>query len=161
MAESLDEKMKLAEEILDEFENIHQIGRVSAPTELENILNLKYNQLEKLQHIQCSEYGFLLAQYAYYIQRVHNKESASLKWVKEQIDTIVASQWFNYEGWIKYETRIKLIAKENNALAKLVKQQAFLEQKLERISFLGARIDKMAEMMENLGRAKRYQVKAG
>lgn len=161
MDQTINDKMKKAQDMLDEFEDIHQLNRIKVPTEIDSVLSLTYAQLEKLQHEQCAEYGFLLAQYAYYIQRVYNKESATLKWLKEQIDDIVSKQWFNYDGWIKYETRAKLIAKENAVLSQLIKQHAYAEQKLERLSFLGSRIDKMADTIENLGKAKRYQVKAG
>jgi hypothetical protein len=161
MAGTFDEKLKQAHDILDEFENIHNLNKVSVPSEIENILGLSYAQLEKLQAIQCAEYSYQLAQFAYYIQRVYNKESATLKWLKEQVDTIVASHWSDFDSFVKYEIRAKLVARNNDALAKLMKQSSFVEQKIERMNFLGGRIDKMADTMSKLEVAKNKQINAG
>lgn len=158
---TLEQKVKEAEDILDEFENIHHLSRVTIPNEIEKILNISYEQLEKLQHIQCAEYAYQLAQYSYYIQRVYNKESARLKWFNNQLQNLTADKLNNYDQYTKYEVKIRLIAKENAVVMRLIQLMNQSEQKMERMSFLGTSISRMSDTMNNLQRAKQQQIKAG
>jgi hypothetical protein len=161
MEDTIDDKLKQAEKMLDEFEEIHNLNRVVIPNEIEDILNLSHAQLEKLQGMDCAVYSFQLSQFAYYIQRTYNKESSTLKWINNQIDNFVASHWSDFDSYTKYEMRPRLIARENEVLAKLLRQASFYEQKMERMSFLGSSISNMAEKMKSLQMAKSYQTKTG
>ncbi len=82
VGKSLEQMIEEASAILDEFEASHNLIRPAVPTETEEIMGLTYPQLEKLSAVQCAEYAYQLAQYAYYVQRVNNRESATLKWLQ-------------------------------------------------------------------------------
>lgn len=156
-SKTLEEQMELAHKLLDEFESIHNLTRPTVPNETEEILNLTHPQLEKLGAVDCAEKAYQLAQYSYYIQRVHNKEAATLKWLKDKLDYFVASKWENYDSFTKYEIRGRLIARDNDVVTRLLKLISYSEQKIERLSFLGTTISKMSDKLENLQRAKSYQ----
>jgi hypothetical protein len=155
--QTLEEQMELAHKLLDEFESIHNLTKPTVPNETEAILELTHPQLEKLGAVECAEYAYQLAQYSYYIQRVYNKESASLKWLKDKLDYFVASKWENYDSFTKYEIRGRLIARDNAVVTRLLKLISYTEQKIERLSFLGTTISKMSDKLENLQKAKSYQ----
>ncbi len=161
MEDAIDDKLKRAEEILDEFEGLHNLNKSVVQNNIDDIMNISQHQLEKLQGVQCAEYSFMLAQFAYYIQKTYNRESSTLKWINEQIDTYVAQHWGDYDSFTKYEMRPRLIARENEVLAKLLKKAAFYSQKMERLNFLGASVSRMADKLENLQKVKTYQYKAG
>lgn len=155
--QTLEEQMELAHKLLDEFENIHNLTKPTVPNETEAILNLTHPQLEKLGAVECAEHAYQLAQYSYYIQRVYNKESASLKWLKDKLDYFIADKWNNYDSFTKYEIRGRLIARDNAVVTRLLKLISYTEQKIERLSFLGTTISKMSDKLENLQKAKSYQ----
>jgi hypothetical protein len=156
-SKTLEEQMELAHKLLDEFESIHNLTRPTVPNETEEILNLTHLQLEKLGAVECAEHAYQLAQYSYYIQRVYNKESASLKWLRDKLDYFIAATWNNYDSYTKYEIRGRLIARDNDVVTRLLKLISYSEQKIERLSFLGTTISKMSDKLENLQRAKSYQ----
>lgn len=154
---SLEQMMEEANTVLDEFEAQHNLTRPSVPSETETILNLTYSQLEKLTAVQCAEYSYQLAQYAYYVQRVNNREGATLKWLQDMQLKLVATKIMEYDSYTKHEIKIRLIAKENDVVNRLVKLISYTEQKLERLQFLANTIIKMSDKLENLQRAKSYQ----
>lgn len=156
---TIEDKLKEAHSFLDEFESIHNLNIVSIPADTENILNLTHPQLEKLSAIQCSEYAFHLAQYAYYIQRIYNKESANLKWLNDQMLSLVSNKLNDYDKYTKYEVKLRLISRENEVAKRLLGLISFTEQKIERMSFLGATISKMSDKLTDLQRAKHYQTR--
>jgi hypothetical protein len=156
-SQTLEEQMELAHKLLDEFESIHNLSKPTVPNETEEILNLTHPQLEKLGAVECAEKAYQLAQYSYYIQRVHNKEAATLKWLKDKLDYFIAATWSNYDSYTRYEMRGRLIARDNQVVTRLIKLISYSEQKIERLSFLGTTISKMSDKLENLQRAKSYQ----
>ncbi len=159
MDSTIEDKLKQAESMLDIFEAGHNLAQPRMPSRIDEIFDLTYEQLEKLQPVQCAEYSYLLSQYAYYIQRAYNRESTSLKWIQDQIATHVAAKWSNYDGWTKYEVRPRLIARDNEVVNRLLKLASFYEQKMERLNFIGSSVSKMADKLDNLQRAKSYQNK--
>jgi len=156
-SQTLEEQMELAHKLLDEFESIHNLSKPTVPNETEEILNLTHPQLEKLGAVECAEKAYQLAQYSYYIQRVHNKEAATLKWLKDKLDYFIAAKWSDYDSYTRYEMRGRLIARDNQVVNRLLKLISYSEQKIERLSFLGTTISKMSDKLENLQRAKSYQ----
>ncbi len=154
---SLEQMMEEASSALDDFEASHGLSRPSVPSETDDILSMSYQRLEKLTPVECAEYSYQLAQYAYYIQRVSNRESSTLKWLQDMQWKLTCNKMHNYDKFWKHEIKMNLIAKENDVVNRLVKLISYTEQKIERIQFLGNTIIKMADKLDNLQRAKSYQ----
>lgn len=157
VGKSLEQMMEEANVALDEFEKQHNLTRPNVPTETDEIMALTYSQLEKLSAVQCAEYAYQLAQYAYYVQRVSNRESATLKWLQDMQLKLVSAKLHDYDSYTRFEVKVRLIARENDVVNRLLKIISYTEQKLERLQFLGTTIMKMSDKLENLQRAKSYQ----
>ncbi len=147
-------ELEKAQEILNEFESIHQLGNITIPDRLEEIWNLPYNRLQKLSATECAEFGYVLAQYSMYVQKVYNREKSKYEWLDNKIGEIVCDKIGQYSDYWKYEVKVKLIAKENKALEILIKHLNFTKQKIARLEFLPTSIKVLSDNLVNIQRAK-------
>jgi len=150
----IDSKLEEAQTILDAFENQHILKIQYDGAEIQTIMSLDLKQLELLSVETCANYSYILSQYALYIQKVYNNESSKLKWINNKILDLVCDKLNDYDQYTKYEIKLRLIAKENEIVARLLKLQNLTEQKLDRINFIASNINILADKMVEIKRAK-------
>ena len=63
----VDDKLAEITKILEEYSNSLGFGKVKYKVEVEEILNLGREELEKLDGQQCGSYAYMLAQYALFL----------------------------------------------------------------------------------------------
>lgn len=154
MAGTTEELLAEAQSHLDNFENIHNLATPYLPNNALEALELTYDELTKLSADQCAQYSYILEQYSLYLQRIVNKESATLDWLTNQLDKLVCDKLTNYDQYTKHDIKIKLIAKENNVVNNLLQQINFTKQKLARLEYIPSAIKSISKALDSIKHSK-------
>lgn len=160
MDKTVDELLLDSQGYLDDFEEIHLLKKPYLPTNGVEALELSYEQLAKLSAEQCGEYSHIIAQYSAYIQRIENKEAATLIWLTSKLQDLVCNKLNDYDQYTRYEIKVKLIARENDVVKKLLQQINYTEQKLARLKYISTSITKQSETLNNLRQTKMYAMRS-
>lgn len=153
---SPDDRIKSQTEILDKFEKQAGLPECKSPgteDELSEYLNMPREAIELLSAIDCSEISYKLAQYAFYLQRVTNRQKERVNWISTEIDKVIAPKISQYSGnW----TMQKSAAIADNDFCRRYQQiQQECQQRIDRLDYLSKCISNMSEQMKNLSFAKR------
>lgn len=145
-----------AQEILDEFESIHNLKTIAVPSKIDEIWTMSYDRLKKLSAVECSEYAYILAQYSTYIQQMYNREKSKHDWLENKVLQLAAPKLGEYDKYMKYEIKVNLIARENEAFNTLLKHLNFTKQKMTRLEFIPSSIKVLSDNLNNIQRAKSF-----
>lgn len=158
---TFNDRLKEYEEILDKYTSGVGLNYVLYNQEVERVLLLTYDQIQKLDSKGCDEYAYLLAQYSLIITKEINRNRARLMWAQKQLDLLVASQASRYTGgqagnekFIKYELLVnKVILADSSAqvLNKIILHATGRVTELDNIS---TKIDLMSRTLSNLSRSQ-------
>lgn len=100
-------------------------------SEIETILIMTREELRQCSSLELAEYGFMLAQYAMFLQQKANECQAFLKWADHEMGRLLA------------EDKTKLVVWTRNVTTRNI-----------RISYLARRIEIIVQALANLGRAR-------
>lgn len=154
MAGTTEELLAEAHSHLESYEQIHNLNTPYLPNNALEALELTYDELTKLNADQCAQYCYVLEQYSLYLQRVVNKESATLEWLTNQLDRLVCDKLTNYDQYTKHDIKVKLIAKENDVVNKLLQQINFTKQKLARLEYIPSAIKSISKALDSIKHSK-------
>ena len=144
------EQMELVEKALDDYENNCGLPTATNPCtqeELQQYFAMNRDQIEKLSGEDCGQIATRLTQYAFYIQRLHNREHSRLVWANNQINDTISTELGSFDKYMKHETKVALIKKSNAYAQSLGKIIVYAEQRIQRLNFLAASIKNLADMM--------------
>lgn len=151
---------KLSNDLLDNFNDSLRLYKNTAPTEdINTLLSISTDEMSKYEAEQCLEISNVLMQYSFFLQRAINRESAKLKAVNSEIYRLCSNEWGSYDKYTPKDIRIKMIAKENQALDPLMKLATRLEMLIEEISGLSYITKQYAENWKEMGKVKTYGYK--
>lgn len=151
------------ESILDDYESIQGLSNLTNPgtnNDLNSYLTMDRSQLKALSLTDCSEIAYVLAEYSFYVQRLYNKESATLYWAEKQLLELTCTKLDQFDKYMKHDIKLHCIAKENDVVNKILRIISYGKQVMERLSFLSTRLNNMAERLNGLQIAKTSQLKA-
>ena len=164
MTQKIKDRMKVVDTTLDNYEQKLGLSGVATPPgteeELNGYLNMNRDELQALSQEDCSQISYRLAQFALYIQRTSNREQSRITWAKAVTGDIVAPLLDGYGQYTKYEVKLELIAKDNEAVAKLKSIIRHAQERLNRLEYVSTGIRYMSEVMTDLRRTKYAQVRA-
>lgn len=155
-SKAVDERLKEAESILNEYDSRFLVNKLIVNPEVDNILEMKQNELRALSREDCFNYAFILAQFAAALQKEHNRQYAKLKWANHNLDIVVGSEYANYgDKFTKYEVK-KILIIEDNIYAKTL-NKIILDAitKLEEFNFISTRISNMSDILKEYGKGKK------
>lgn len=157
-----DELVVRTNQILNNYEKLSGIPEFKTfnSDQVDGYFNMTIEQLNKLTPTECAEIAYVLAQYAFYIQRLQNRESAQQKWALDQLTNAICDKLDSYSTYTKHEVKIALIAKENKAVDRLRILLGYTSQIIERLNFLSSNIKHMSDIMSNIQKAKSFNQKA-
>jgi hypothetical protein len=154
---SAKEQLEHWDKILDEYENRIGLPPIASPgdkDELEKYLSMDRNVIEKFTGDECAMVAYRLSQYAFYLQRLLNQETARLNWSKSKLKSEIASTVGNYTGYSYEERSGKAINGNEHAMA-LQKIAIFAQQRADRLTFLSASLKNLADYMKSIQFNKR------
>jgi hypothetical protein len=144
-------------ESLDRFLDDRHIFSVNVDNNLEDLLDVDRDALKTMSFEECGENAVLLAKYAYYIQRLVNKETAAIHLIEASLDSIVGKYFGSYKGskWVsKDEVRLRIIS-DNDAAKEYNRLRVLAQARIDELSYLANRVQFMSQTFLDLQQSKR------
>jgi hypothetical protein len=151
------DKLNRIDQILDAYEQKVGLPSCKSPgteEELNQYLNMDRTSMESLDMMGCAEIGYRLSQYAFYIQRLFNRETARVIWAKQELTDVISKSLVEYDKYMKFDTKVALIIKENGYANSVQKIVIYAEQRAKRLEFLSTSIKNIGEAMKSMQLAK-------
>lgn len=128
------DRLSLRQEMLDKYEKSIGLPLNNPPgteEELQTYLNLTKNQLEALDPVSARQIAVRLSQFAFYFQRVVNREKSIKIWAGNEITRIGCVQLRQYDQFTP--NKIELLARENSAIAELQSMVRWASERIQRL----------------------------
>lgn len=144
------------DQLLDEYENSIGLPSYSVSNdEVNKYLQMKRNVLEKLSPQDCAEIAYILSSYAFYLQKMYNREVARISWGKSTMRDVLAGQTQQYHTkFSSYEERKAQAVKGDGFASNLDKIMVYAQTRADRLTFLSNGIRNMVEVLSSLQKAK-------
>ena len=97
---------------------------------MSDLVNVSVDKMRGLSKDDCYEFANACIQYAVYLQRVENRESAKLSVCNGIIAKIAGKNWANYDVVATTDIRLNVIAAENPKL------KEYLDKRMEHSAYL-------------------------
>lgn len=132
-------------------------GLVARPNpEVEQILNLTKDDLDKLSPEDCGSMAYILSQTAYNIQVELNMHNMRIRWATKNLDYIAAPYLNNYgDKYTPYPVRRDLFIRENSMGQALFKISTMAQQYVDVLDNLANRLYMMTKTLLELQQTKR------
>lgn len=149
-------RMEQIEKILDEYENSKGLKIAIVPNNIDKYLNMEEEDLHKMSAEECGNAAYLLNKMALYLQRVINKEQQRITWATNVIESMLVKKLNNYSAF-KTDDKMKEAIQDDAVAQKLDSIRNFAKQRIDRLSYLPARVSGMANSLDSLQQTKRRQ----
>lgn len=144
------------DKILDEYESSLGLPKASEFSEIKDYLTMSRHQIEQLSPLQCCEIAFILSQFAFFIQKESNKQTARLNRTKLLIKEKLASVIHQYKGY-SYEERLQQAVQDNSYALKLREIEKQAQQRVDLLAFLSSNIKDMSRTLISIYGAKKSE----
>lgn len=122
--------------------------------EVGRLLDMAPEVLWKLSGTECGEAAFLLTRFAMHLQNAVNREQARVRWSEESVKKIIAPTVGQQKGY-SYEERKMAAIRENDAATKIESLRVKAQLRIDRISYLSAKVESLAKALISLQQSKR------
>lgn len=152
------EQVEQWDKVLDEYESSIGLGKYSqthnfAESELSQYFNMTRDEVEKLTPEDCAQISYRLAQYAFFLQRTINRETARHNWAEESIKETIADEINNYKGYGYLEKSLQAI-KHNEKASALSKIKKYAQQRIDRLSYLANSVKNLSDIILSVQKTK-------
>lgn len=131
---------------IDSQAGLYHMDAFGNKGEAEKILNLSRDEIHKLTPAEATENAIILSQFAVFIQRLANKESATIVWADEKIIKIVGKKINQYKAF-HYEDKKQLAILDDSAAVDFNTTKKKAELHLANFSYLSGRIQNMCDAL--------------
>lgn len=158
MTKTTREQVEDWDKVLDEYESSVGLGKYNdnhgfVEGELNDYFTMNRNSIEKLTPEDCAQISYRLAQYAFFIQRTINRETARHNWAEETIKETIADEINNYKGYGFIEKSLQAI-KHNEKATALNKIKKYAKQRMDRLSYLANSIKNLSDIILSVQKTK-------
>lgn len=152
------EQVEEWDRVLDEYEQSIGLGKYAdsqgfANEELNDYFTMSRDVIEKLTPEDCAQIALRLSQYALFLQRTLNRESARYHWADESIKETIADDLNNYKGY-GYVEKAPQAIKHNEKANALNKIKKYAKQRMDRLSYLAANIKNLSDIVLSVQKTK-------
>jgi hypothetical protein len=158
MNKTTKEQVEEWDRILDEYESTIGLGAYNnincfEDSELNYYFSMSRDIIEKLTPEDCAQISYRLAQYALFLQRTLNRETARFNWAEETIKETIADEVNNYKGYGFIEKSLQAI-KHNDKASGLNKIKKYAKQRMDRLSYLAGNIKNLSDILLSVQKTK-------
>lgn len=152
------EQVEQWDKVLDEYESSIGLGQYSqvhsfTESELSEYFNMNRDSIEKLTPEDCAQISYRLAQYAFFLQRTINRETARHNWAEETTKETIADEINNYKGYGYLEKSLQAIKHNEKAMA-LNKIRKYAQQRIDRLSYLANSVKNLSDIILSVQKTK-------
>lgn len=131
------------------------IAPTNFTTEFAIAETLTLDKMEKLTQDDCFNYAYQLYQYADHIAWCRSQSENVVRWCKENLGSIVASEVTQIEvQFMKYETKVDLIKRENDIARNINEWLMTAESRLELLKSREYNVRRKADILIEKGKRK-------
>lgn len=125
---------------------------------IEMILTLSAQDLQKLNQETCLQYAYELYSYSEYIETIKNKENAILEWADSSIWFIICKLVNQYgDKYTKWQEKYHAAIRENPLAIDILKIKNHASARVSMLTNKAETIKKMAELLNSMSLSKRRQ----
>lgn len=147
------------DKLLDEYESGHGLGPNIVNDVGKDYMELTPQMLSKMSAEDCGHAAYFLEQRAMYLQREINKETARVNWAKSLLEKHTAKILDNYQGY--YNEKYQKAIANDVYLSKLNDIRIYAQARVDRLSYLPAKVSGMASKLDSMQQTKRRSTNYG
>ena len=152
----VDKQLEDTERLLREYSTGLGLGNISYNSESDKALSLKQEDLKNMSAEECGQYTYILAQYAFFLQKEYNRENAKFKWASHNLNIVVGKQYGNYgDKYTKHEIKVAMVVNENEFAKKLNEIILNATLRITELDFVSSRVATMSSILGELQKTKR------
>jgi hypothetical protein len=151
------ERMEKIEAVLDEYERQCGFPPIKSPgqeQELDEYLSMGRDTIEKLTPEAAGSLSYRLSQFAFYIQRLYNRERSRKTWADSELNRVIAAHIEDYSRYIKYDMRAAMVCRENAYATNVQSIVRYATQRMQRLEDLSEGIQNLALAIKSVGYMK-------
>ena len=151
------QKMDETIDSLDKYEKDNGLPALKNPggeEELDQYLTMDRTVVQALSLEECGDIAYRLKQYAFYVQRLHNKERCRLSWATTRLNRDVTAKLSSVDKYLKYPNKVALIAQNNSDINKVYNIFTHAKQHMQRLTYLSNAIKDMGDTLLAIQRIK-------
>lgn len=153
----IDERVKELETILNDYSTALGTVGLKRDSNIEEILSASHDEIKSQDAETVGIWSFRLAQYAGFLQKEVNRQSAKNKWADHNIKAIVAKHHNNYgDKFTKYEYKRDMVIADNAYAQGLNRLYLQTMLRIEELNFLASRVHTMSNILQDISKSKRY-----
>lgn len=153
---TINQKLIEFEKSLDDYNKGYSLDKITINPEVENVLDLKLSIIKVLPKDECYANAFILSEFALFLQKEFNRQSAKMKWLEQNLNNVIARESNNYgDKFTKHEMRKALVIANDEYAKVLGEHMLITSAQLESLNFLATRVNSMAEILTDFARSKR------
>jgi len=151
-----DNEMGRMEKLLDDYEKSIGIPScITSSNDIDKYMNMSRNVLEKLSQEDCAQIAYVLSSYAFYLQKMHNREISRITWAKSVLRDALADVIGEYGGkFITYDERKSKAIKHDEYACVVDKILNYAQARADRLTFLSSGIRHLVETLTLLQKSK-------
>lgn len=157
MVEIKNEDYQKFEEYIKEYTDKNYISEVDFDHEVSIILNLKLEDIQKLDDEDCLAKAYQLTSFCLYLQTEQNENTVKLDWCHDVLNDIIAKSYNNFDKYMKAEVKKAAIINDNEFAKSVDKLRQYLQL---RVTLLKDKIDdirNMAKLLEQISKRKSFR----
>jgi hypothetical protein len=149
------QQMDNLDSLLDEYENSAGLGKLGQTSALDNVLDgVNFHTItEEEANAKACE----LAQIGLHIQRTMNKDSARAKWADSMI--IKCYEAADNGRYASKEEKKSELVRNNEYARKLEDIRQYCQARVDRLTYVAQRVDKIVDTLIELARTKRAKAR--
>lgn len=140
---------------VEEWLSSKNLANIQENENIEQILNMKSDHLKILTGEECLSKAYELYAYGEYIEFTKVKEKIVLEWADSSIWYIISTTMQNYgTQYTKWQEKYYSAIKENPLATDILRVRNHAEARVSLLNGKSERIQKMAEILNNLARRR-------
>lgn len=155
---SIEEKLENLENLLEQYERVSGLPALQLrnETEAQRLLTLSSGELKGMTAADCGEAAYVLEQFSLHIQRLMNREQERLHWAEDLIRYLIGPELRSITAY-SWEERKLLAIRQNDAAVKAEVLRVNAQARIDRLSFVGSKIERTANTFLALQATRRAQ----
>jgi len=149
------DRLKVFLEGIDRYITAENVSPTKFNPEFAMAEAMSHDQLERLTQDDCFNFAFQLYQFADHVAWCRSHSENVVRWCKENLGSIIANEVTQIEvQFMKYETKVDLIKRENDIARNINEWLITAESRLELLKSREYNVRRKADILMEKGKRK-------
>ena len=143
-------------EWIDGFCLSNHLPQYAFNSDVEDIINMPYNDIMSLSSDECYCKSLVLMNYASLLQRKLDSLEGQLQWCEQSITLLCSKYWNNYDKFLPSDIRRQSILSENSYGEKLEESRIKIQAGITMLKETCKDIKRQVQILQELGKKRSY-----